>query len=438
MGEKLIVKNGIVILLDKRNQIFKDGAVVIQNGRILEVNKTSRVVKKYKADEVIDARGKVVMPGLINAHMHSGSVRGIGDDLPLYVWLEKYVHPEHEVLRPEDAYVMSRLGYCESIKSGTTCVLDMHRFMDRCADAAEEVGIRAVMAPYVSDQIGYLEKFEDNKKLVKERHGTCDGRIQVWFGLHSFRDCSTELLEKTREVADKYKVGIHTHSNESIRDVELARKIYGKRPIEHLHDFGITGSNVLLAHCVWISNREIKILEETGTKVAHCPVANMKLADGVAPVPTLLERGVRVGLGTDGSKECNKFDMFQVMKFAALLHTVNELDTTIMPSKKVLQMASHGGALALGLEKELGSIEGGKRADLIIVDMKKLHMTPALLEPFNLISHLVYAADGSDVETVIIDGKVVMENRVIKNVEESEVIRSANEASRRLLGRIRR
>lgn len=435
--ENMIVKHGIVISLDENDRIFSDGAVVIQDGKIMEVNKTSRIEKKYKADRVINARGKVVLPGLINAHMHSGLIRGVGDDLPLYDWLKEYVHPEHKATRPEDAYAMARLSYCESIKSGTTCLLDMHRFMDRAADAAEEIGIRAVLAPYVSDQIGYLDKFEDNETLIKKRHGSCNGRILVWCGLHSFRDCSLELLEKARECADKYGVGIHTHSNESIRDVELSRERYGKRPIEHLHDFGITGPDVLLAHCIWLSNKEIKILEETGTKVAHCPVSNMKLADGIAPVPTLLSRGVGVGLGTDGSKECNSFDMFEVMKFTALLHTVNELDTTVMPSKKVLRMATRGGAQALGLEKELGSLEKGKKADLITVDLTKLHLTPILHEPFNIISHLVYAARGSDVETVIVDGKIVMENRIIKNVDESEVIRVATERSKKLLKRMR-
>lgn len=438
LTENMVVKHGIVISLDENDRIFNDGAIVIQDGRILEVDKTSRIEKKYKADEVIDARGKVVLPGLINTHMHSESIRGIGDDLPLYEWLESYVHPEHKATRPEDAYAMSRLGYCESIKSGTTCLLDMHRFMDRCADAAEEIGIRAVLAPYVSDQINYLEKFEDNKKLIKKRHGSCNGRIMVWCGLHHWRDCSPELLKKARECADKYGVGIHTHTNESIRDVELAKKRYGKKPIEHLHEFGITGPDVVLAHCVWLSKKEIKILEETKTRVAHCPVSNMKLADGIAPIPTFLSRGIGVGLGTDGSKECNSFDMFEVMKFTALLHTVNQLDTTVMPSEKVLRMATRGGAQALGLEKELGSLEKGKRADLIVVNLTKLHLTPILYEPFNVISHLVYAARGSDVETVIVDGKVVMENRIIKNVDESEVIRTATERSKKLLERIQR
>lgn len=430
-----MVEHGIVISLDQKNRMFRDGAVVIQDGKILEVDKTSKIKKKYKGDIVIDAKGKVVLPGLINSHIHSGSIRGIGDNLPLYEWLESYIKPETENARPEDVHAMARLSYCEAVKSGTTCLLDMYRFMGSCADVAGEIGNRVVLVPNVSDQLDYYDKFEDNDKLVRKRHGSCDGRVQVWYGLHSFRDCSPELLEKVSEHAAKRDVGIHTHSNESIRDVELARERYGKRPIEHLHDHGITSPRVLLAHCVWLSNREIKILEETRTKVAHCPIANMKMGDGIAPVPNLLERGIKVGLGTDGSKESNGFDMFNVMKFAALLHTVNSLDATIMPANKVLWLATQGGARVLGLEKQLGSLEAGKKADIIIVDMVKLHMTPILFKPFNLISHLVYAARGTDVETVIVDGKVVMENRVIKNVDERQVIQEATESARELLER---
>jgi len=437
LSELTIVEHGIVISLDEKNRVFKDGAVAIREDRILEVNKTSVINKKYKADAVINAKGKVVLPGLINCHTHSGSIRGIGDNLPLYDWLETYIKPETQEANPAAVYAMARLSYCEALKSGTTCILDMYRFMHKCADAAGEIGNRVVLVPNISDQLDYYDKFEDNEKLVREKNGSHDGRINVWYGLHSFRDCSPELLEKVSEHAAQDNVGIHTHSNESISDVELAKERYGKRPIEHLYDHGITGPRVLLAHCVWLSHREMKILEETGTKVAHCPIANMKLGDGISPVPTLLERGIKVGLGTDGSKESNGLDMFNVMKFTALLHTVNSLDTTIMPADKVLWLTTQGGAQALGLEKQLGSLEAGKKADLIIVDMMKLHTTPILFEPFNLISHLVYAVRGSDVDTVMVNGKVVVENQVIKTVDERQVIQEATDAAKDLLERMK-
>jgi len=423
--------------MDSKNKILHDGSIVIQDGRILAVGETSSIEKKYKGDEIIDARGKVVLPGLINCHMHSGSIRGIGDNLPLYDWLKIYVEPENAKGMPNDAYAMARLSYCEAIKSGTTCLVDMYRHMGQCADAAEEIGNRVVLTPNVSDQLDLYDKFEDNDKLVRQRHGACDGRIMVWYGMHSFRDCSPELMAKVSEAAAKRDVGIHTHSNESSRDVELAMKRYGKRPIEHLHDNGITGPRVLLAHCIWLSNKEMGIMKNTDTKIAHNPIANMKLGDGIAPLPTYLKKGIGVGLGTDGSKESNGFDMFNVMKVAALLHTVKALDTTIMPAEKVLWLATQGGARALRLEKELGSLEEGKRADLIIVNLNKLHTTPVLFEPFNIISHLVYAAKGTDVETVFVDGKIVVENGVIKNLDETEVIKTANKSATELLKRIR-
>ena len=434
-SEKIIINHGIVLTMDSQKKIITDGAVVIEGNKIIDVG-DSKIAKKYKKDVVLDAEGKVIMPGLINAHSHSGLLRGMGDDLPLYEWLKTYVHPEYRVSKPEDAYAAALLNYCESIKAGTTCILDMHNFMDKCADAAAKVGIRAVLAPYVSDQIGYLPKFDENKKLFKDRHKSEGGRINIWCGLHNFRDCSPELLVEAKEFATKSNTGIHTHCNESINDVKLARKIYGKNPIEHLFDYGIAGPNVLLAHCVWLSKREEYILEKTGTKVVHCPVANMKLADGVSPVSRIRQR-ITVALGTDGTKEANSFDMFRVMKTAALLHRVNELDVQAMSADTVLDMALNGGAKALGLEKEIGSIEVGKKADLIIVNIKNLHQTPLLLgKVSNLTSHLVYATLGSDVETVIVDGNVVMKERKILNLNEMDVIELATRRAENLLERL--
>ena len=423
--------------MDKELNWFRDGAVVVQNNKILDVDKTRKILKKYKGDIIIDAKNKAVMPGLINTHMHSGLLRGTGDDLPLYEWLSKYVHPAHKVLKPAEVYAASMLSYSEAIKCGTTCVLDMHRFMDRSADAAGKLGIRAVLAPYVSNQLDYLENFEDNKKLIREKHRSFEDRIHVWCGLHSFRDCSPELLIEAREYARKHKVGLHTHSNESIDDVELAKKMYGKRPLEHLFDYGIVGPNVVLAHCVWLSNTEIEIIKRTDTRVAHCPVANMKLADGVAAIPKLLKKQIKVGLGSDGTVESNSFDLFQVMKFATLLGRVHELGTNAMSADVTLKMATVNGAEVLGLNNELGSIEVGKKADIILVNLRRLHQTPILYgDYFNVISHLVYATKGSDVDTVIIDGKIVMENRIIKRVDENKVIEKAQENAIELLRRI--
>lgn len=422
--------------MDKDSRIITDGAVVVKDGRILDVDETDVIQKKYRGDFVIDAKGKAVIPGLINVHIHSGMLRGMGDDLELYRWLKEYIHPEHMALTAEDAYTASLLTYAESVKSGTTCVLDLYRFMHKSADAAEKVGIRANLAPSVSDKLDFYEKFEDNVKLVRERHNSCNGRIRIWFGFHNWRDNSSEQMAKIRESADRYKVGIHTHTSESVADIELARKLHGKRPIEHLEDCGITGPDVILAHCVWLTNKEIRILKSTGTHVAHCPVSNMKLADGVAPVQKLAENSVNVGLGTDGTVECNRFDMFAVMKTAAILQRVNELNGTIMSAEHALRMATINGAKALGMEKELGSIEPTKKADLLLINLQQLHFTPVFSgETSNILSHIVFAAHAEDVETVIIDGRIVVRDGVLATVNEEETITRAGQAAKQLFER---
>jgi len=436
LSELTVIEHGIVITLDEKNRVFEDGSVVIEGTNIVDVGKTDEIRGKHKCDYVIDARKSAVLPGLINTHNHSALLRGTGDELPLYEWLAKYVHRPFKVLRPEDAYAAALLTYSESIKSGTTCIMDMFRFMDRCAYAAEETGIRAVLAPYVSDGLHFVETFDDNEKLIKERHGSADGRIQVWVGLHSFRDCSSELFIKARICASKYKVGIHTHANETRDDVELARNRYSKMPIEHFRELGVLGPDVVLAHCVWLSDNEIMILRNTDTNVAHCPHANMKLADGVAPVQKLIDQGINVGLGTDGSINNNSLDLFEAMKVAGLLQRVHQLDPLIMPATTVLKMATKNGAKSLRADQKLGTIETGKKADIIIVDLQKLRLTPVLFgEHFNAISHLVYAAHGDDVKTVIINGKVVMEDRVLTMVDENLIIEKATKAAVELLER---
>ncbi len=427
--------------MDKKRRVFKDGAVAIDEGKILDVGKTKIIQKEYKADKIIDAKKKVVLPGLINSHIHSGLIRGTADDMSLEEWLGENIYPMHKVLRPEDAYVAALLSYSECVKSGTTCVLDMYRYMHRCADAAEEVGIRAILAPMVADSPEYgLESFEDNVKLIKDKPELAKGRIKVWFGLENLFCVSPELISKATKYARKYGVGIHMHSSvESLEEVETVKKRYGKRSIQIFHDAGMLGPDVVLAHCIWLRQDEIEMLAKTGTHAVHCPTSNMKVPGGVAPVPELIDAGVNVGLGTDGLKENNNFDMLEEMKFAALLHKVNKLDATTMPANQVLEMATINGAKALGLEEEIGSIGEGKKADIITVDLHKLHLTPVLFgEFFNAVSHLVYAANGADVNDVIIDGKIVMEDRKLKNVNEDKIIEEATRKTQALLERRKR
>ena len=434
--ESILIKDGIIITMNERYQIYENGAVAITDNLISAVGKTEEIEKKYKGDTVIDAKGKVVIPGLVNTHMHSNSLRGTSDYLPLDQWLEKYIWPYRRSLRPDDVYAEAMFAYSEAVKSGTTCLLDMQTFMRKCADAAEEVGIRAALAPYCANKVDYASKLEENEDLIKKRNNSCNGRIKVLVGLHGFFDSTPEYFMRARELADKYGVGIHTHSSESLAELEFTKKTHGKMPIECLYDYGVVGPDVVLAHCVWLAKKEIEIFKKTHTNVAHCPTSNMKLASGIAPVPTLLNNGVNVGIGTDSVLANNNLDMFEEMKFAALLHRVNELDATLLPPSTVLKMATINGAKALGLEKEIGSIEPGKKADIVMLNLHKLRLTPVFLgEAFNVDSHLVYAAHGDDVETVIIDGKIVVEKGVIKTIDEDKVIEKTTEVTKDLLER---
>ncbi|WP_309493173.1 amidohydrolase [Candidatus Hecatella orcuttiae] len=438
MTETTIIKNGIVVTVDEENRIYKDGALAIQDGRIVDLGETEKIEKEYKGDIIIDARKKAVLPGFINLHAHSGLIRGTAEDLPLWEWLAKWIDPKHKVLTNEDAYIAASLCYAEMVKAGITCVLDMYRFMHRCADAAEEVGIRAVLAPYVADrpEYDYFEKLSDNIKLVEARHGSANGRIHVWFGLEHLLYCTEEAYYKVSELSKKYGVGIHTHGEESLEVALRLTKEYGRYPIQIFHDRGILGPKTVLAHCVWLNPTEIKLLAATKTSVAHCPVCNMKIASGVAPIPDYLNQGVNVGLGSDGIKENNRCDLIQEMKVAAILQKVHRLNASLLPVEQVLRMATINGAKALGLEKEIGSLEKGKKADVILIDFKKLHLTPFLVgKYFNILANIVYAAQASDVDTVLVDGRIVMENRRLLTVNEEELMEKHTKATEELLER---
>ena len=440
MSEKILIRNGIVITLDNQDRVFEDGAVLIENDRITAVGDTAEIEKKGKADVVIDATKSAVLPGFVNTHVHSGLIRGTAEDLPLWEWLRKHVDPKHRALNSDDAYAAASLCYSEMIKAGITSALDMYRFMDRCADAAEETGIRAFLAPYVADkpEYDYFEKLEDNERLIRSRHGSANGRINVWVGLEHLLYCSEEAFHKARGFADKYNVGIHTHGEESLEMYQRLSNEYQKRPIEIFRDYGILGPKTVLAHCVWLSPTEIEILAKTKTSVAHCPISNMKLASGVAPIPELIRRGVNVGLGSDGVKENNRLDLIQEMKIAALMQKVHHLDATLLPAKQTLRMATVNGARALGMENEFGSLEAGKKADISIINLRKPHLAPLLLGEFsNVIANIVFAAQASDVETVLIDGRIVMEKRILKTVNEDEIMERANRITYALLERRR-
>lgn len=427
----ILVKDGYLITMDPERRVLKRGSVAIEGNEISAIGKDVM----ESADTVIDAKGKVIMPGLINAHTHLSMtlLRGVADDMELMPWLEK-IWPIERNLTGDDCYAGALLGCLEMIKSGTTCFADQYFYMEDVARAVEEAGIRGVLSRGIIEAQGpekLKRTIEEGERLVKNCHGKADGRILTMFGPHAAYTCSPECLIQVKELAKKYGVGIHIHASESKDEVDKVMKKYGKRPVEHLDSIKFLGPEVLAAHCVWLTEREIKIIKERGVKPVHNPVSNMKLGSGVSPVSEMLAAGIPVALGTNGAASNNSLDMMNEMKFAALLCKVHKLDPTVVPARSVLEMATINGARALGLGDEVGSLEVGKRADLILVDLKGPHFTPL----HDVITHLVYSGVGSDVDTVLVDGKIIMRCRKVLTLDGDEVMRKAQEASEDLLAR---
>lgn len=433
---KTLIKNGYVITVDQDFTIYQHGAVCYENDKIVEVGETSKLEAKYQDAKIIDATDKIIMPGLINTHLHSGLIRGTAEDMPVFEWLAKHVDPTHRVVLPDDAYIASKLCYTEALLSGTTTVVDMYRHMNRCADAANETGIRAILAPYIADrnQYNYFETVETNEKLFLERHGDADGRIHVWFGIEHMVYTSKESFIRIGKLAEKYDTGIHVHGEESIQMATMIRQKYGCSPIQEFYNRGIMGPKTLVAHCCWITPSEIEIFKKTGASIAHCPVSNMKLASGVCPVPAALDREISVGIGSDGVKENNNIDMLEEMKFTGLIQKLSRLDAQAMPAKDIIRMATIVGAKAIGLDNQIGSLEAGKKADIITVNLRSLHMSPVLYGQYeNIIPNLVYSANGADVDMTIVNGQVRVKNHIPLNVNTDELIDKYTQVTKDLI-----
>ncbi len=426
----IIIKNAYVLTMDPDAGDLKNGTVVIEDGKITEIGEKTR----ESADTVIDANGSVVMPGLVNTHTHAAMTlfRGYADDLQLAEWLEKHIWPAEAQLKAEDVYKGSLLACLEMIKSGTTSFADMYFFMDETAKAVEASGLRASLSHGLIE-LWNKEKGEadlkEGKRFVKAWQGAAGGRIKTMYGPHAPNTCSEEFLAKVKEEARRDGAGIHIHVLETEAELNAMKERYGKCSVHLLEDLGFLGPDVLAAHCVWLSDGDIEILRKRGVNVSHNPISNMKLASGIAPVYKMLEKGMNVTLGTDGCASNNNLDLFEEMKTAALLHKVSTGNPIALPARQVLEMATVNGAKALGTET--GMLKVGKKADVIIVDMNKPHLTPC----FDVPSHLVYSAKGSDVRTTIVDGKVLMDNYRVLVLDEEKVMEDARRAAEELVAR---
>ncbi|MBS74587.1 amidohydrolase [Variovorax sp. Varisp41] len=429
-----------LVTMNAEHTVIGDGAVLVgADGCIGAVGTIAELAPAHPSVPVRRLKNRLLMPGLVNTHAHSGLLRGTAEGLPVWEWLQQHIDPMHRVVNAEEAELASRLCYAEALLSGTTTIVDMWRHMEGSARAAADLGIRAVLVPYVAEhpEHDYFETLDANEALIERWHGGAQGRIQVWVGLEHMFYATPPAWRRCAEISRRHRVGFHTHSNESRFDVEETLRRHGMRPIQALEAFGLLDAHhVMLAHCVWPSEEEMDILAARHIGVAHNPVSNMKLASGAAPVEAMLARGIAVGLGTDGEKENNNLDMFEEMKTASLLAKFSKLDAAALDAWSVCQMATMGGARALGLDHAIGSIEPGKSADLITVRTDTPRMTPLLGGvDGNLHHNLVHAVQGGDVDLTMVAGRIVVEGGRLLSGDLSETIALVNRAVPRLFER---
>ncbi|HZC63817.1 MAG TPA: amidohydrolase, partial [Streptosporangiaceae bacterium] len=386
--------------------------------------------------EVIDATGMIVMPGLVDLHYHTAIGKGFCDHLPLLESLEQFWYPSIRALDPETAYWAALSSYAESIKNGVTTVNDMYRQLGALGRAAHDIGIRAVLSNDVALPEHNLDTLQDNQDAYGAVHGLGGGRIEVYVGIEWLPLASPELLRDARALADELGTGIHIHLNESLTEVENAVERFGRRPTEVAYDAGLLGADCVAAHCVWLSDTEIALMRETRTQISHNPSSNAKLGNGIARLPEMLGAGLNVGLGHDAAECNNSRDAFEVMKFASLVHRANRVDASLMQAPSVLRMATRNGSAAL--KHDTGELTPGQKADVILVDTQNPMFTPLMPgDKAHIYSHLVFAANGSAVDTTIVDGKILMAGRQLLTMDERQILSEANEGFLRTLKQIR-
>lgn len=407
------------------------GDVAIEGSILVKVGNEGEIPQNWQPEKIIDGSNYLCLPGFINCHTHAAMtlLRSYADDLPLMEWLEKKIWPVENRLRGEDVYWGSLLAMVEMIKSGTTTFNDMYFFMDEVAQAAADIGIRACLSRGL---IGIGESAEtgirESKELLERWQGEAEGRIRIWVGPHAPYTCPPEYLERVVALAREYQTGIHIHVAETRDEIRMINERYSKTPVAYLDDLGVFELPVVAAHCVHLSDEDISILAKRKAGVAHNPESNMKLASGIAPIAKLRRAGVAVGIGTDGTASNNNLDMFGEMRTAALVQKVFNEDPSVLPAADVLKMATSEGAKALGMGDIVGVLKPGYKADVILVNLHKPHYYPR----HNLVAHLVYAAEASDVEVVIIDGRVIMEDRKILTIDEERVFEEVERCALRL------
>jgi len=428
----ILIKNGTILTMDPQQTLIEKGFLCIRGDTISAVAKGEP--HEFRAGRTIDAKGGLILPGLINGHTHAAMTlfRGLADDLPLMDWLNHYIFPVERRMDREFVRTGTLLACAEMILSGTTTFCDMYLFEDEVAEAAQVAGVRClvgeVLYDFPSPNYGPIEEgLKYTETLIRKWQG--HPLVSIAVEPHAVYTCSPDLLVRANQLCMQHKVPLIIHVAESASEIEEVRKKYGRKPFEHLEFLGILGPHLIADHCVHLDDAEIQRMVSHDVKVVTNPESNMKLASGISPVPRLLAEGITVGLGTDGCASNNNLDLFEEMDTTAKLHKVGAMDPTVLDAFTVLKMATLSGAKALGMADRIGSLEVGKKGDVIVVDIHKPHLTPM----YNPYSHLVYAAKGSDVSHSLINGKLVMEDRKLLTLDLREVLRHAEEMSKKVL-----
>jgi len=424
----LIVKGDHIVSMDPAGTLIENGAIAIDEGLIIAIGSATDIEADYSAVETLDGKNRVVMPGLVNGHSHAAMtlLRGVADDLSLMDWLQNYIFPaEVEFVDPEFVRIGTELACWEMIRGGTTTFVDMYYYPDTIAEVVDSCGMRAMISATVIDQRSPdAENADDSISkgvgFVNRWRGR-NSRISPIFGPHANYTLNAEQLAATRAVAMELGVPISIHVSESPFELQYSQDTYGMPSIEMYESIGFFEGPTIAAHVVWPTKEEIPILAERKVGVIHNPTSNMKIASGISPITEMLDAGVRVGLGTDGAASNNDLDMWEEMRLASLLQKVDRMNPEVMPATTVLDMATQGGATAIGLGETIGSLEVGKRADLIQVAFEDVHHVPT----FNVISHLVFVTDEQDVASVVVDGKVLMKEREMLTIDTDRVATEA-------------
>ena len=427
----ILIKNCSILPMTSQDDFIDNGYLVVEGSDITAVN-PGICANEGRFETVIDATGMVAMPGLVNAHTHVAMtlMRGYGDDLPLMQWLQEKMWPIEDKLTAEDCYWGTMLGITEMIKSGTTCFADMYFNMDQVARAVEETGIRASLSQGMVGQGPTGEAAFDRSRQLFKLNGKAQGRLTVMLGPHAPYTCTPEYLKRVISLADELGTGIHIHLAETMTEYNDIKAQYGKTPRALMDEVGLFKRPLLAAHCVVLDDQDIDILARHKVSVVHNPESNMKLASGTARIPDMLAAGITVALGTDGASSNNNLDMIQELRTCAFLHKLSRLNPEVIPAYQALEMATVNGARALGLT-DIGMLRPGMKADLILVDFRKPHLCPR----HDVAAHLVYSASGADVDTVMVNGRILMQGRQLTTIDEKMVMRQAEDTVAGLFAR---